>query len=151
MKFRNYKQLLTELNKTKQVILTISLWTYNSKRMVFKVPFEQIQNCLDGDMIFNHSDKVLKFTALNGQEFKSRLNKLRIAKIDSVEVVERNPMSFGEIEELVKSIRNDVKQGAYDPEEILLLCDKVSEVLEENLTLWCQNGGLQKALKIAQI
>ncbi|MGH1263294.1 hypothetical protein ACQVWE_13415 [Bacillus cereus] len=79
------------------------------------------------------------------------MNKLRIAKIDSVEVVERHPMSFGEIEELVKSIRNDVKQGTYDPANILLLCDKVDEVLEENLTLWCQNGGLQKALKIAQI
>lgn len=43
MKFRNYKQLLTELNKTKQVILTVSLWTHSSKRMVFNVPFEQVK------------------------------------------------------------------------------------------------------------
>ncbi|MEC2523075.1 hypothetical protein P9X78_12665, partial [Bacillus thuringiensis] len=71
MKFRNYKQLLTELNKTKQVILTVSLWTHSSKRMVFNVPFEQVKNCLDRDMIFECSDKVLKFTSIDGKEFKS--------------------------------------------------------------------------------
>jgi hypothetical protein len=33
------------------------------------------------------------------------------------------------IKELVDSIRNDVKKGAFDREEILSLCDKVDEFL----------------------
>lgn len=35
------------------------------------------------------------------------------------------------IEELVKSVRNDVTQGAYDDAEILLLCGKVEELLQQ--------------------
>jgi hypothetical protein len=33
------------------------------------------------------------------------------------------------IEELVRTVRNDVRQNAFDKEEILLLCDKVEELL----------------------
>jgi preprotein translocase subunit SecD len=37
------------------------------------------------------------------------------------------------LEELVKAIRNDVMQNAYDKEEILLLCDKVDLLLMKQL------------------
>jgi hypothetical protein len=33
--------------------------------------------------------------------------------------------------EMVNSVRNDVRQGAYDQEKILLLCDKVDDLLKK--------------------
>lgn len=35
------------------------------------------------------------------------------------------------VQDLLKSVRNDVRQGAYDQEELLLLCDKVEELLKQ--------------------
>jgi len=33
--------------------------------------------------------------------------------------------------DLLKSVRNDVRQGTYEREEILLLCDEVEELLNK--------------------
>lgn len=85
MKFRNYKQLLEQISQSKQIFLTISLWTYNSKRMVFKVPFEQIKQYLDQDIIFKYGVHKLKFTS-NGEQFSFLMDKLRIAKVDYIEI-----------------------------------------------------------------
>lgn len=85
MKFRNYKQLLEEMSKSKQVIITISLWTYSSKRMVYKVPFEQLKQYLDSDMIFKYGDFKLSFKTVNDKQISYQMYKLKISKVDYVE------------------------------------------------------------------
>jgi hypothetical protein len=87
MKFRSYKNILEEINKQKQVILTISLWTYSSKRMTFNVPYDSIKYCFDWDMILtgNKNGKVT-FTTVAGEQHNYWYDKLRIAKLDCVEI-----------------------------------------------------------------
>lgn len=87
MKFRSYKNILEEINKRSEVILTISLWTYSSKRMTFNVPFNSIKDCFDWDMILigNKKGKV-SFTTATGEKQSYWYDKLRIAKLDSVEI-----------------------------------------------------------------
>jgi hypothetical protein len=87
MKFRSYKNVLEELNKKTPVSLTISLWTYSSKRMTFEVPFDSIKDCFDWDMILtgNRKEKVV-FTTVDGKQHIYWYNKLRIAKLDHVDI-----------------------------------------------------------------
>lgn len=86
MKCRNYKQVLEHLNKSKQVVLTISLWTYSSPRMTFRVAFDEIKSHLDGDLCFGWGDFKIKFTPLQGEPRSFWANKLRISKVDYVEI-----------------------------------------------------------------
>lgn len=37
-----------------------------------------------------------------------------------------------DIKELIDSVRGDVKQNAYEKAEIIELCDKLEEIIEEN-------------------
>lgn len=87
MKFRSYKNILEEINKQEEVILMISLWTYSSKRMTFNVPFNSIKHCFDWDMVLtgNKNGKVT-FTTVDGEQHNYWYDKLRIAKLDSVEI-----------------------------------------------------------------
>lgn len=87
MKFRSYKNVLEELNKKTPVTVTISLWTYSSKRMTFEVPFDSIKACFDWDMILtgNQKEKVA-FTTVDGKTYSYWYNKLKIAKLDHVEI-----------------------------------------------------------------
>lgn len=88
MRFRSYKNILEEINKRNEIILTISLWTYSSKRMTFNVPFHSIKHCLDSDMLIkgNKNGKVT-FTTVKSEQHNYWYDKLRIAKLDSVEIV----------------------------------------------------------------
>jgi hypothetical protein len=87
MEFRSYKNVLEELNKRKPVTLTISLWTYSSKRMTFKVPFDSIKKCFDWDMTLTGDRKgKLTFTTVNGKTRSFWYRELKIAKLDSVEI-----------------------------------------------------------------
>ena len=88
MRYNSYKQLLQEINKTQDVSLKISIWTYNSNRMPFMVPLEQIQHCLNGDLTFKHNDQKLKLQ-LGGKHFCYRLSQLKIAKVDFVKILDR--------------------------------------------------------------
>lgn len=87
MKFRSYKNVLEELNKKNPVTVTISLWTYSSKRMTFDVTFDSIKACFDWDMILvgNKKEKVV-FTTVDGKTYSYWYNQLRIAKLDHVEI-----------------------------------------------------------------
>lgn len=87
MKFKNYKQLLEKINDDKEVILNISLWTHNSKRMFFKIPFNQVKKHFCSDMFFTHSKNQFRFFTVEGKEFKFRPEQLRIVKIDTVEFI----------------------------------------------------------------
>jgi hypothetical protein len=87
MEFRSYKNVLEELNKRNPVTLTISLWTYSSKRMTFKVPFDSIKKCFDWDMILTGNPKgKVTFTESNGKKHSFWYRELKIAKLDSVEI-----------------------------------------------------------------
>jgi hypothetical protein len=87
LEFRSYKDILEEINKRNEVILTVSLWTYSSKRMTFNVPFNSIKHCFDRDMVLtgNKNSKVT-FTTVTGEQYNYWYDKLRIAKLDSVEI-----------------------------------------------------------------
>lgn len=87
LKYRNYKQVLTEISKQKQVLVTISLWTHNSKRMSYKVPFEQLRGYMDGDMSFKYGNYKLSFKTINDKQVSFQMYKLRIAKVDYIEFV----------------------------------------------------------------
>lgn len=87
MKFINYKWLLEEISKKQEILLRISIWTYSSKRMTFTVPYEQVKQCLDDSMIFKYNDQNLKFS-VGEKKFKFKLNELKIAKVDYVELKE---------------------------------------------------------------
>lgn len=87
MEFRSYKNVLEELNKRNPVMVKISLWTHSSKRMTFKVPFDSIKNCFDWDMLLKGDRKgKITFTEANGKKHSFWYQKLRIAKLDSVEI-----------------------------------------------------------------
>ncbi|MED1125262.1 hypothetical protein [Bacillus atrophaeus] len=86
MKFKSYKALIKKMNEKKEVIVTISLWTYSSKRMTYCVPFSEIEKYLDGDMLFKYGDFKVKFTLLNGERRSFEMYKLKIAKVDSVQI-----------------------------------------------------------------
>ena len=87
MKFKSYRQLLTEINKVKPVMLRISLWTYSSGRMSYRVSFDQLQKYLDADLLFDdHYHDILKFEDVRGEKRKFHMNKLKIAKVDYVEM-----------------------------------------------------------------
>lgn len=88
MRFKSYKGLLEEVNNRNKVILTISLWTHSSKRMTFDVPFDSIRQCFDWDMILtgNKNGKIT-FTTVDGEQHNYYYDKLRIAKLDYVEIV----------------------------------------------------------------
>lgn len=89
MKFRNYKHMLEELSKYQEVLVTISLWTYSSKRMTYTVPYKAIRNCLNGDMAFKYNKQILKFRH-KGSVIKHQLNTLKIAMVDYVEINDRD-------------------------------------------------------------
>lgn len=90
MKFRNYKDLLHNLSKDNQIIVTISLWAYRGKRMTFKLPFHELTKYVDGDMIIKYGDYKLKFIATNGKKYSFDMYSLKIAKVDSVDIIENN-------------------------------------------------------------
>lgn len=85
MKYRNYKQLLEQISKDKQIIVGISLWTYHSKRLVFRVSFDTIKKYLDGDMLFKHGDHPVNFNTLDNERRRFTMDKLKIAKVDYIE------------------------------------------------------------------
>lgn len=89
MKLRNYKQTLFAINKHQEVILTISLWTHNSSRMTFKVPFSNMMGYFDSDMTIVGINDKLSFTTINGKKHRFLMNKLRIAKLDYAEIQEQ--------------------------------------------------------------
>jgi hypothetical protein len=86
MKFGGYKYLLEHLNKTKQVVVTVSLWTYSSKRQIFRIPFDEAKKYFDKDMIWSAYSRKFKFTATNGKPFSFGENTLKIVKVDSVDI-----------------------------------------------------------------
>lgn len=89
MKLKNYKTLLDKLDAIKPVFVTISMWTYSSKRITMKVAFKQLAPYVDGDMIFNYSDRKMKLTdVVTDKKFAKPLNQLKIAKVDFVEIHE---------------------------------------------------------------
>lgn len=89
MKVKSYKNLLSELNKEKDVILTVSLWTYRSKRMVIRASFDEVKPYFDKDMFHNTFNKKMSFLALNGKRFCADPCTLKIVKIDSVEIYDK--------------------------------------------------------------
>lgn len=89
MKFQNYKSLLQGLSKDNEIIVTISLWAYRGKRMTFKLPFHELTKYVDGDMIIKYGDYKFKFTAINGKKYSFDMRGLKIAKVDSVNIIEK--------------------------------------------------------------
>lgn len=87
MKVNNYKHLLDEMSKSKKVILTISLMTDRSKRMKYKVPYEQLKHRLDENMGIKNVRSNLKFITTNNKEYKFKIGKLRSAEVDNVEII----------------------------------------------------------------
>lgn len=87
MKFGSFKHMLQEVAKTKEVIVTISVWTHNSKRMTFRVPFRQLERKLDKYMEYNfgYGKGYFQFTDTSGNKHKFHESKLRIVKFDHVE------------------------------------------------------------------
>lgn len=86
MKFRNYKDLLEKLNEDNEIIITVSLWTYSSKRQIFKTTFNQIKNHFSPDMFFNHRGGKFHFIDVNGKDFSFRKENLKIVKVDYAEL-----------------------------------------------------------------
>lgn len=86
-RFRSYKNVLEEVNKKNNVVLTVSLWTYSSGKMTFNVPFDSIKQCFDWDMVLT-GDKNGKvtFSTVTGEEHSYLSDKLKIAKLDCVEI-----------------------------------------------------------------
>ena len=90
MQFYNYKQLLREISKSKDVVVTLSIWTYRSKRMVFKAYLKNIDPHFDKDMFYNNKHNNFTFKSVNGKMFKAHRSDLKIVKVDCVEFFKPN-------------------------------------------------------------
>lgn len=84
MNLDNHKQALGYLNKQNKLIIGISVWTHNSKRMRFKAYFDDIQHVFGPHMaaLWN-SKKPAKFVDIYGNRHKFDFAKLRIFKFDT--------------------------------------------------------------------
>ncbi|MEX3713509.1 hypothetical protein ABFV99_13990 [Cytobacillus horneckiae] len=58
--------------------------------MTFKLPFHELTKYVDGDMIIKYGDYKLKFIATNGKKYSFDMYSLKIAKVDSVDIIENN-------------------------------------------------------------
>ena len=94
MRAKNYKHLLHKLSLTNKIIVTISIWTHRSRRMFFKLDFGKNHHIFNRDMDFNYQfDKDvmhLSFETIYGEKLKFDRRKIRIAKVDSIELQNTN-------------------------------------------------------------
>ncbi|WCS69362.1 hypothetical protein Goe20_02450 [Bacillus phage vB_BsuM-Goe20] len=94
--FKNYRETLEHLNKITPVTVVVSLWTYFSRRMTFKLPLEDTYENFDNDLNYTYRGKFFKFKTASGKEHKFPNSGLKTVKVDYVITAEQKPSHIGE-------------------------------------------------------
>lgn len=86
--FNSYTEILQYLRSHgKQVVAKASIWTHSSPRMVFHVDFDQLAEAHSSVLILkNRNKELLTFTTTDGAAHSFEQDKLRIVKVDSIEI-----------------------------------------------------------------
>ncbi|WZK93496.1 hypothetical protein [Bacillus phage BvP] len=83
--FKNYRDFLEDFKDTHTVNVSISVWTYRSKRMRFTIPLKNLGNNFDNDLNFTYKDKDFTFETIEGKQHKFHYADLKTVKVDCVE------------------------------------------------------------------
>lgn len=108
LKIKNFKHLLQHLNQNHSVILNISLWTHNSKRMRLSVEFNHIEKYFTKYMFDAYKHDRLTFTTIQGDHHDYALEQVRILKVDSVTVTtDTETTTVSSFKELIHKTKGD--------------------------------------------
>lgn len=89
--FKNYRDLLEHLNEVAPITVVVSLWTYSSRKMTFKLPLEDTYNNFDNDLNYTYRGEFFKFKTVSGKEHKFSNSDLKTVKVDYVITAGQKP------------------------------------------------------------
>lgn len=85
-RFISYRNLLEGLKETYTIHVTISIWTYRSKRKKFTIPLSSTYSHFDNDLNFTYKDKDFIFKTVEGKQHKFYYADLKTVKVDHIEL-----------------------------------------------------------------
>ena len=89
-RYHSYKDLLTEMEKTQDVILTISIWVYGKPKRTVRAHLRDVRPFLSKELIINPGKRDLQFKTLDVRTVNIPAARIHIAKVDYVTFHEKD-------------------------------------------------------------
>ncbi|AYJ75329.1 hypothetical protein BSP36_242 [Bacillus phage BSP36] len=83
----SYRDLLEVFKDAYTIHVTISVWTYRSKRKQFIIPLSSTYSHFDNDLNFTYKDKDFVFETVEGKQHKFHYTDLKTVKVDHIELI----------------------------------------------------------------
>ena len=83
----SYRDLLEVFKDAYTIHVTISIWTYRSKRKQFIIPLSSTYSHFDNDLNFTYKDKDFIFKTVEGKPHKFHYTDLKTVKVDHIELI----------------------------------------------------------------